>query len=466
MAAESLIPGTDMSDSLAFLKKAKIETAPEGIEEGIGALGKARQAEAEAIGKAEGEKAKARTAYAEAEKKAVEPIFRQREQAMKGVRLPETFAPTETNSQDLMSLFTLTGIAGMLLGRGGGKQAALGAQQAMTGMMQGYMAGRKDLYDRERQNFETNMKLMDARKREINDAFEVAFKEATTIGLSQAKTNLENKLAAAGADIYLAKLRTGTIEDAYKAFSDLVKIDQETKKITANLEKEKARIDATIEAARLRGAGGRTSAILAQRAENIRESFIQAAQDIINISNLSPNTVLGAFSGMAGKSGEDLTSSLRNTFARKVTPVEQRMVQQLLAGIEGHLAFALGGGYATSASKTRMDQYKEQIAKAGDDPANWATMMARLRQEMNILAENYPSKPGATEEMNEKVQKYNELIDKAVPFTVNDVINAVLSKQPIPGMPPKKGKKTPVAAAPAPAPGVPAQEGWKLETIK
>lgn len=466
MAAESLIPGTDMSDSLAFLKKAKIETAPEGIEEGIGALGKARQAEAEAIGKAEGEKAKARTAYAEAEKKAVEPIFRQREQAMKGVRLPETFAPTETNSQDLMSLFTLTGIAGMLLGRGGGKQAALGAQQAMTGMMQGYMAGRKDLYDRERQNFETNMKLMDARKREINDAFEVAFKEATTIGLSQAKTNLENKLAAAGADIYLAKLRTGTIEDAYKAFSDLVKIDQETKKITANLEKEKARIDATIEAARLRGAGGRTSAILAQRAENIRESFIQAAQDIINISNLSPNTVLGAFSGMAGKSGEDLTSSLRNTFARKVTPVEQRMVQQLLAGIEGHLAFALGGGYATSASKTRMDQYKEQIAKAGDDPANWATMMARLRQEMNILAENYPSKPGATEEMNEKVQKYNELIDKAVPFTVNDVINAVLSKQPIPGMPPKKGKETPVAAAPAPAPGVPAQEGWKLETIK
>jgi len=432
-------PVVDPADRFNYLDLATVETAPEGYRQILDALGKARQDEVESAGKAEAKKAKAKAEYAEAEKQAVEPIFRQREQAMKGVRLPETFAPTETNSQDLMLLFTLTGIAGILLGRGGGKQAALGAQQAMTGMMQGYMAGRKDLYDRERQNFETNIKLMDARKREISDAFEVAFKEATTIGLSQAKTNLENKLAAAGADILLAKVRTESIEAGFQVYKELLKVDGEREKLEARLKEAEIKATAQVKAAQFRAAASRQSAILAGRAENIKEAFAQSAADLVNLALLSakhPNTVMSAFAGMTGKSGDDLLTSLRNTFARQVTPFEQRAIQQLISGIEGHLAFALGGGYASAMSKPRMDQYRDQIAKAGDKPQTHMLMMARLRQELNILADNYASKPGATSEMNAKVQEWNSNINAAIPYTVVDVVEAGLPKGVPPPLPP------------------------------
>ena len=174
------------------------------------------------------------------------------------------------------------------------------------------------------------------------------------------------------------------------------------------------------------GGAGKTSALLAGRAENIREAFAQAAADIVNITKFPKGTMLGSFAGLTGASADSMVGAIRNGIARGVTPKEQRMLEALLTGIEGHMAFALGGGYATSQSKARMDQYKAQLARAGDDPAQVPLMLARFRQEMNILAENFESKPGATPEMNKAVQKYNDQINVAVPFTVDDVLNAEL----------------------------------------
>ena len=239
-----------------FLKDATMTGAAKGFRGFSQEMEKAKTAEAAETIKAEKEKGAARSAYAAEEKAQIEPIFRQRKEDLERVKLPEKFAPTETNAQDLMTLFTLTGIAGMMLGRGGGNQAAIAAQNAMTGMIKGYMTGRKDLYERERQTFETNVKLMEARKREINDAFETAFKEATTIGLSQAKANLETKLAQAGADVLLAKVRRESLEKSFDAFKELVKVDEKRAEIDNRLESAKvtakSRVDAAKEAAQIR----------------------------------------------------------------------------------------------------------------------------------------------------------------------------------------------------------------------
>ena len=108
------------------------------------------------------------------------------------------------------------------------------------------------------------------------------------------------------------------------------------------------------------------------------------------------------------------------------------MLETLLSGIEGHMAFALGGGYASSQSKARMDQYKAQLARSGDDPVQVPLMLARFRQEMNILAENFSSKPGASPEMNDAVQRYNQMINDAVPFTVENVLDAEFGTTPQP----------------------------------
>ena len=100
------------------------------------------------------------------------------------------------------------------------------------------------------------------------------------------------------------------------------------------------------------------------------------------------------------------------------------MLQQLVSGLETNLAMALGGGYATSAAKYKIDQYKTQIPKQGDDGWVVATFLARIRQELNILSDNFPTKPGATPEMSAAVKASNDKINRVIPFTVEDITNA------------------------------------------
>jgi hypothetical protein len=127
---------------------------------------------------------------------------------------------------------------------------------------------------------------------------------------------------------------------------------------------------------------------------------------------------------MTGLEGSNLITSLSRTFTRTISDTESRMMQQLVSGLETNLATALGGGYATSSAKYKIDQYKTQIPKKGDDGWVAATFLARIKQELNILADNFPTKPGATPEMSKAVIDANNRINKVIPFTVEDITNA------------------------------------------
>ena len=71
----------------------------------------------------------------------------------------QEFVPTKENAQDLAQLFTYISLIGFGIGKGG-KGSAQAAMSAMTGMMEGHMKGRDDLYKREKDIFETNIKLL------------------------------------------------------------------------------------------------------------------------------------------------------------------------------------------------------------------------------------------------------------------------------------------------------------------
>jgi len=165
--------------------------------------------------------------------------------------------------------------------------------------------------------------------------------------------------------------------------------------------------------------------INARYAANQIEGMTQAAADIVNVANNNPDTMLGTFSGMTGKSGDSLYSSLANTFARNVTDVDARAYQQLISGLDFNMARALGGGYANSSAKAAIDRYKEQVPQSGDDPKNAAIFLARVRQEFEILTDNLQTYPGATPEMREKANKAMDSVRKVVPFTVDDVQKAI-----------------------------------------
>jgi hypothetical protein len=112
--------------------------------------------------------------------------------------IPE-FVPTQETARDIGMLGSLLMLAGATLG-GKGKQGALMAVQSMTGMMNGYRQGRMDLYQRERQNFETGVRQVQAQNQQLQQAFERAQRLAQT-DMEAAQRNFRVEAVRLGANL-------------------------------------------------------------------------------------------------------------------------------------------------------------------------------------------------------------------------------------------------------------------------
>ena len=119
------------------------------------------------------------------------------------IRTPD-FLPTQENAMSLGTLFGLIATAGTLMGTKG-NQSAMGALQAMNGMMTGWRQGRADLYNRERQNFEIEMRRVQAQNEELRRGFQDDLKLMQTnmdAGMARARERAAREgisIAAAGA---------------------------------------------------------------------------------------------------------------------------------------------------------------------------------------------------------------------------------------------------------------------------
>jgi hypothetical protein len=108
------------------------------------------------------ERVRARGAALEAEKTSIEesPAMQQLSEVERAMETP--FAPTKDNAMDLATLYSLIGVVGYAIGSGG-KGNAMAAMSAMNGMATGYQQGRMDLYAREKDLFDTNLKQLKTR---------------------------------------------------------------------------------------------------------------------------------------------------------------------------------------------------------------------------------------------------------------------------------------------------------------
>ena len=174
-----------------------------------------------------------------------------------------------------------------------------------------------------------------------------------------------------------------------------------------------------------KAASGKGGAVNTRLAYSIAENFGQATADLVNVATVPEGTVLSAFNDMAGKSGESLTSAARNTFSRNMTSEDARVMGQLVAGLETSMARVLGGGYASSSTKAIMDLYKSQIPREGDSAMVTAAFLARIKQELGIVAKNFKEHPGATKGQIEMIKDYMDEINQVVPFDVKTVRDAL-----------------------------------------
>lgn len=157
------------------------------------------------------------------------------------------FVPTRDSAEDLAKLFSFIGVAGTIVSRGAGKQAAMGAMSAMTGMMEGWQKGRMDLYNQEKTKFDKDFARVQKIHQDLAKELDTAVKTIATdreLGIRIAEEAALN----AGSDVLLAKINRGEFIGARDmvvrtadAFKEVVKqsLVREDRFITA-----KAQVDA------------------------------------------------------------------------------------------------------------------------------------------------------------------------------------------------------------------------------
>jgi len=372
------------------------------------------------------------------------------------------FHPTKENLASLGALFSMVSTLGMIVGSSG-KMGANNAMNAMTGMLKGWQTGRKDLYEKEVKEFDKEYKRITDLRNEIEKQLEKSI-QLRGIDKEAAYAAGQQAIALAGTNSVLGNmLNKGNVEGALQLLNSGLTVDFKVKEFQQKEEKARQdRIDRNkpnneflikpdgsvtvidkntlamrvfpadsefaqriVNTQKLGAKDSKGGAANARYAFNINESFAQAATDVLNIAQMPKDTVLGTFAGLTGQSGDTLISSLRNTITRKaLTKDDERLMQQVVSGLEFNMSRALGGGYASSGAKYMIDIYKQQVPKQGDSPIATAMFLARIKQELGVLAKSFNGHPGATPEYVQQMADYMKEMDSAIPFNVSNVINA------------------------------------------
>jgi hypothetical protein len=242
---DPLAPRTAKAAEQPKLQQTPLDRAYQEREQTTRALGNATTQLAEFEGMQQAQKAKtaAETAKGEfdlAEQRArdIEAPELRAERTRLRESMPKAFIPTQDNANDMATLFSLIGVIGFAVGAGG-KGNAMAAMSAMNGMATGYQQGRMDLYAREKDKFETNVKALKTRIDAINDELDDVMQ---TAAVSYDKGLAKLKMVATKNDADFI-VRYADKYGLPKAVEYLRSLDKSARDTVDRLEKEQARAD-------------------------------------------------------------------------------------------------------------------------------------------------------------------------------------------------------------------------------
>ena len=354
------------------------------------------------------------------------------------------FIPTKDNAQDIATIFSLMGIVGMAIG-GGGKDNAYAAMAGMNGMLEGYKRGRADIYKRERESFDKNLKALQTKvqtlQQELTDAIQLKQQD-----FKAGETAIEIALAKSGSELLdLKRKKNGdmaaleTVVQTGKDVDSLVKMSNDQfKQAEERRFKERelaqqerlrmAQIAATREAslARIEGQKGKITQqnMMAQRAVN---SLGGVASALESLAELPTGTTTGLLPNLQTKDG--FLNYVRNNIGRKLATNEAEMMNTVFTGIGRNLASIEASGAATGLTQlANQMQSGLYINEGTDDPYRVAIKLADIRR---IATENI--RPAIESGLMPEGQARTaealvKRIEQAIPFTTIDVIRS--ARQP------------------------------------
>ncbi len=367
------------------------------------------------------------------------------------VQTPD-FVPTQENALSIGTLFGLLGVTAAMTGTAG-KRSAVGAMNAMSGMLQGWRQGRSDLYNRERQNFDVEMRRVQAQ----NQALEREFKDA----LDLAKTDMDAGIARAREVAARYGVSIAGAAASRQGMQGMLSFLQSVQNTNMQLERYRNQVTGQAPIARMvRGEDGEPRFYAANRAtgELIRDpsgqlvemapprgqgsasgpggavqfrynsavsnAVSQAALELKNVSTLPAMAAPPALANYVADPNKTITEGLLRLASQRITTTEERATQQILAGITRAITTIQASGRPGGVTESSLREFSRIAPQPGDTRLNWYLFLALAKQELDLgLIELRNS--GANREQIESATKSRDEVAALIPYNVAD-INRIL----------------------------------------
>jgi hypothetical protein len=381
------------------------------------------------------------------------------EEAIAARPQPIEFAPTQQTPEQLQTIAISMMLVGALAG-GGAKRSGIAGLKAMTGMLDGYKQGRKDVFDREKIIFEKALETQKQKIEEVKAMYESAVRaklagdQAEYNSLQariQAETDngtMQYAFATRNTDQIRKQLEAAEkgMSEGLKGMADLreaeenrklrreelaarrgefktVGVDENGNVVQIN-EAGTTRTVSGVKPASASGSRFTQQQAIAQRAVN---SLGGVASALESIRELPAGTTTGLLPNLQTKDG--MFNYVRNTMGRKIAPRDAEMMNTLFTGIGRNLASIESSGIATGLVELSKQMQSGTYINSGvDDPYKVAIKLADIRR---IATENIRpaiESGGMPKQQAETAMKLVERIEQAIPFDTIDVVRAANSK--------------------------------------
>lgn len=372
------------------------------------------------------------------------------------------FAPTQESARDLASIFSLLSVAAF--GSGGkGKYAGMQALSAMTGAMKGYKEGQKTIYDKEVKVFEENLQVIKSHNEKVEriyrdamdllsknkEAGEQKIKELQAIdntgiiaqlARSHKYQQLGEAIKVVGDATQKAQDKVDALKESHahqqRAFAHSEKMANEKTTYTYVTKGDKtyaisnrnpddirevaADLSGAIKVGSVlkSGAGGAAAGAV----ERMTQSMGQAADALTNLGNLqitTRNPVYGQ------KTFDSLFTAPLGVLNQAMTNDATQFMQTRMAGVSRTLASLETGGAATGLVGLTNSIEKGVAIPAGASPAVALDKLAEMRRIIESAARIALASPNYNPSQKQEIEKNRNFVRKAIPFTQNDLDNAL-----------------------------------------
>ena len=395
---------TDMSDPLAQFKKISGEERAK--------VGKAESDLAEAQITQQQQAAKLKADLANKQASQMSGLLSQYEkQVMAPAPKREIDAQTK---EGMMGLAALLPVAGAFFG-GKGLTSATGAMQAMTGLLKGYQEGNKERIDFEQKKYDDAMKEFDRHQNQIKEAFNIAIKKA----------QFNQTAAQADLEVKLSELNAPLLREMVKK-NGIVAGAEENIKMAQNYYTHKHQYEEKLQMAKDL-AEAKSGVKTGQAGQRMIQATAGAASGFEAITNVKGGTTTGILPFLNTKEG--ITNFLSNRAGRALASDDAKILDLYYTGIGRDLASIEASGAATGLVGLTKS-FEALKPMAGD--SNYV-VAAKLADARRIVVEKMQAASDSgvlTPDQKKTTENLIKRIEKAIPFTVDDVNKAVTKGKP------------------------------------